>query len=228
MFLKDGETAETLFGENIIIQNRELYRFTSDSILLSRFAKAKLNDEVADFCAGSGVVGLHFLCLNPQIKSLTLYELQPELADMARRSIEKNQMSASIVEGRLQDISAGEEFTLILCNPPYERGGLENLTYEKAICRKEITITLQEVIEISAKKLKFGGRLAIVNRADRLAELMYLLKKNRLEPKRLQFVQGSSDNAPYLIMVEAVKGGKPSLEILPNIVNNRQNGGCTL
>lgn len=228
MLLKDGETAETLLGENIIIQNSKLYRFTSDSILLSRFARAKVNDEVADFCAGSGVVGLHFLCLNPQIKSLTLYELQPELADMARRSIAQNKMSATVVEGRLQDISAGEEFTLILCNPPYERGGLENLTYEKAICRKEITVTLREVVEISAKKLKFGGRLAIVNRADRLAEVTYLLKKNNLEPKRLQFVQGSEGGTPYLIMVEAVKGGKPSIEILPNIVNNRQNGGCTL
>ncbi len=228
MFLKDGETAETLFGDKIIIQNKDLYRFTSDSILLSRFARFKACDEVADFCAGSGVVGLHFLCLHPQIKSLTLYELQPELADMARRSISQNKMNAAVVEGRLQDIPAGEEFTLILCNPPYERGGLENLTYEKAICRKEITLTLREVIEISARKLKFGGRLAIVNRADRLAELFYLMKKTGLEPKRMQFVQGSQNGTPYLVMAEAVKGGKPTLEILPTIINNPQNGGSTL
>lgn len=228
MFLKDGETAETLFGDKIIIQNKDLYRFTSDSILLSRFARVKANDEVADFCAGSGVVGLHFLCLNPKIKSLTLYELQPELADMARRSILQNKMNAQVVEGRLQDIPSGEEFTLILCNPPYERGGLENLSYEKAICRKEITLTLREVIEISARKLKFGGRLNIVNRADRLAELFYLMKENNLEPKRMQFVQGSMDGKPYLVMAEAVKGGKPTLEILPTVINNPQSGGATI
>lgn len=228
MDLKEGEAAETLFGDKIIIQNKNLYRFTSDSILLSRFARFKVGDEVADFCAGSGVVGLHFACLHPQIKSLALYELQPALADMARRSIAANGMNATVVEGRLQDIRGGEEYTLILCNPPYERGGLENLTYEKAVCRKEITLTLREVIEISARKLKFGGRLAIVNRADRLAELFYSLKKNNLEPKRMQFVQGSSDSAPYLVMAEAVKGGKPSLEILPTIINNPQNGGATI
>lgn len=228
MDLKEGEAAETLFGDKIIIQNKNLYRFTSDSILLSRFARFKAGDEVADFCAGSGVVGLHFMCLHPLIKSLTLFELQPALADMARRSISENQMNATVIEGRLQDVRGGEEFTLILCNPPYERGGPENLTYEKAVCRKELELTLREVIDISARKLRFGGRLAIVNRADRLAELFYLLKKNNLEPKRLQFVKGSENGAPYLIMAEAVKGGKPALEILPTIINNPQNGGATI
>ena len=86
VILKEGESAETLFDDKIIIQNEKLYRFTSDSILLSRFARAKAGDVVADFCAGSGAVGFHFLCLNPQISSLTLFELQPALADMARRT----------------------------------------------------------------------------------------------------------------------------------------------
>ena len=65
--LKDGEVLEEFFEDKKIIQNVNLYRFTSDSILLSRFARAKYGDNVADFCSGSGVVGFHFLCLNPQI-----------------------------------------------------------------------------------------------------------------------------------------------------------------
>ncbi len=230
LILKDGECAETLFDEKIIIQNISLYRFTSDSILLSRFAKGKLNDKVADFCAGSGAVGFHFFCLNPHIKSLTLFELQPALADMARRTAEANGFDANIVEGRVQDIADeyNGEFSLILCNPPYERGGFENTAYEKAICRKEITITLPEIIEVAAKKLKFGGRLAMVNRADRLAEIFYTLKGKGLEPKKMQFIRGGENSSPYAVMVEAVKGGKPSLEILPDIVNTRENGGGTV
>ena len=221
IILKDGETLETLFDDKLIIQNTALYRFTSDSILLSRFAKGKLHDEVADFCAGSGVVGFHFLCLNPHVNSLTLFELQPALADMAERTAAHNGFNAKVVQGKLQD--AGSEFddafTLILCNPPYERGGFEKLTYEKAICRKEITITLSEIIAAAARKLKFGGRLDIINRADRVAELIYGLKSRGLEPKRMQFVAGKEGAKPYLIMIEAVKGGKEGIEVLPTIIN---------
>ena len=230
LVLKEGESAETLFGDKIIIQNASLYRFTSDSILLSRFAKGKLKDSVADFCSGSGVVGFHFLCLNPHVSSLTLFELQPALADMSRRTAEYNGFNVNVVEGRVQDAGAEYDgkFSLILCNPPYERGGFENCVYERAICRKEITVTLPEIIAASAKKLKFGGRLAMVNRADRLAEMFYTFKAHGLEPKRMQFIKGGAIAAPYAVMAEAVKGGKPSLEVLPDIVNNAENGGGTV
>ena len=229
MNLKPNEALEELFGDKKIIQNVQLYRFTSDSILLSRFARAKKGDVVADFCAGCGAVGYHFLCLNPQIKSLTLFELQPGLADMAQRTAQLNGFDATVAVGRVQDIGREYDgaFSLILCNPPYERGGFENLTYEKAICRKEITITLEEVISVAAKKLKFGGRLAMVHRADRLAELFYTMKKYGLEPKRMQMVKGAESANAYLVMAEAVKGGKPALEVLPELVNTPLNGGGT-
>ncbi len=228
--LKQDEALEELFGDKKIIQNTKLYRFTSDSILLSRFARAKKGDVVADFCAGCGAVGYHFLCLNPSISSLTLFELQPALADMAERTALLNGFPSRVVAGRLQDI--GREFdgafSLILCNPPYERGGFENLSYEKAICRKEITINLAEIVEIASRKLKFGGRLAIVNRADRLAELFYTMKAHGVEPKRMQLVKGGENSAPYLVMAEGVKGGKPSLEIMAELVNTAANGGGTI
>ncbi|MGN1061294.1 MAG: tRNA1(Val) (adenine(37)-N6)-methyltransferase [Candidatus Coproplasma sp.] len=227
--LKEGETAEELFGDKIIIQNTSLYRFTSDSILLSRFARAKVKDDVADFCSGSGAVGFHFLCLNEHINSLTLFELQSSLADMSKRTAQANGFKVTVEEGRLQDIGKDYDgrFSLILCNPPYERGGFDNGVYERAICRKEITITLEEIISVAAKKLKFGGRLAIINRADRTAELFYTMKKYGIEPKRMQFVKGGASSAPYLIMAEGVKGGKPAIEIMPTLINTPQNGGSS-
>lgn len=220
--LKDGEVLEELFGEKKIIQNKNLYRFTSDSILLSRFARAKYGDNVADFCAGSGIVGYHFMCLNPQIKSLTLFEMQETLSDMSARTAALNNFeNCRNVLCRLQDIGSdfNGAFSLILCNPPYERGGFGNDSYEKAICRKEITITLEEIIAVAAKKLKFGGRLAIINRADRTAELFYLMKQKNIEPKRMQFISGTDGAKPYLIMAEGVLGGKTGLDILPTVVN---------
>lgn len=219
--LKSGEVLEEFFEDKKIIQNVSLYRFTSDSILLSRFARAKAGDAVADFCSGNGVVGFHFLCLNPKIKSLTLFEMQEELADMSRRTAEMNGFECSVVCTKLQDIprSYDDKFSLILCNPPYERGGFENADYKKAICRKEITITLPEIAEAAYRKLKFGGRIAILNRADRAAELIYLLKNRNLEPKRMQFVAGTDGAKPYLVMVEAVKGGKEGIDVLPFMLN---------
>lgn len=219
--LKDGEVLEEFFGDKKIIQNVNLYRFTSDSILLSRFARAKYGDNVADFCSGSGVVGFHFLCLNPQINSLTLFEMQESLAEMSRRTAELNGFGCTVERMRIQDIPReyDDKFSLILCNPPYEKSGFENEVYERAVCRKEITLTLGEIIETAYRKLKFGGRLCILNRADRSAELLYKLKARGLEPKRIQFVAGSEGAKPYIILVEAVKGGKEGAEVLPSAVN---------
>lgn len=221
--LNDGEVWEELFAEKKIIQNSSLYRFTSDSILLSRFARAKYGDVVADFCSGCGIVGLHFLCLNPQISSVTLFEMQPTLSDMAERTIQFNGFSkAKAVCSRIQDLGKeyDDGFSLILCNPPYERGGFENISYEKAVCRKEITITADEILFSAYKKLKYGGRLNIINRADRLAEMFYKMKGCNLEPKKMQFVCGREGGKPYLVMIEAVKGGRPGIEILPPAVNS--------
>ncbi len=222
MELNENEVLEPFFGDKKIIQNTRLYRFTSDSVLLSKFARAKFGDKVADFCSGSGVVGFHFLCLNPSlVSSLTLFEMQETLADMSRRTALLNGFECRVENVRVQDVGReyDDAFSLVLCNPPYEKSGFENEVYERAVCRKEITLTLAEIIEAAFRKLKFGGRLAIINRADRVAELLFLLKKRGLEPKRLQFVAGTAAAKPYLVMVEAVKGGKEGCEVLPTAVN---------
>lgn len=221
MFVNES-VDELLEGGLKIIQDSSLYRFTSDAVLLSRFARAKLHDVVADFCSGSGIVGLHFYALHPQIDSVVLFEMQPELAAMSERSIRLNDLKNFRVECcRVQDIGReyDEKFSLVLCNPPYERGGFEKEDPKKAVCRKELTITLREVVQTAARKLRFGGRLALCNRADRLAEVLYTLKEFNLEPKRVQLVRGRTGARPYLLLAEGVKGAKPGTEILPDIVN---------
>ena len=224
--LRPGESLEELFEGGLkIIQNKNYYRFTSDSVLLTRFVRAKRGERVADFCAGSGIVGLHFYALAPEaVSSVTLFEMQPELSEMSARSVALNGLeNFTAVCSRVQDIGReyNEAFSLVLCNPPYERGGFENADYKKAVCRKEITVTLADIVDAARRALKFGGRLTLVNRADRLAEVLYAMKSRGIEPKRLQFVCGREGAKPYLLLAEGTKGAKEGMEILPALVNAR-------
>lgn len=218
-------TEKLQIGDLRIIQDTELYRFTSDSVLLARFARAKAGETVADFCSGSGIVGLHFFAENTGVRHVTLFELQQELAAMSERTVALNglQDKFTVVNTPLQEIPKEytEAFSLILCNPPYERGGFENAERRKAICRKELFLSLRELCEAAARCLKFGGRFALIHRADRVAEVLYTLHEYHLEPKKLQFVAGKAGGIPYAVLVQATKGGKAGVEILPVQINEK-------
>ena len=228
--LTKTQVIEDMGIENLkIVQDTQLYRFTSDSVLLSRFARLKKNDRVADFCAGSGIVAFHTHAIRhkeiPNVE-YTLFELQAPLCELAKKTIALNGFTNfSVVNCPLQELpeTYRESFSLVLCNPPYERAGtgFENDDREKAICRKEITLNLKEIAQAAAKALKYGGRLCMVHRADRLAEICYVLKGVGLEVKKLQFVAGRDAAKPYLLLLEAVKGGKPATEILPTLLNQK-------
>ena len=188
-------TLESLLsGSYKIIQDTELYRFTSDAVLLSRFQRAKKGERVADFCAGSGIVGLHFYAENEGVLSVTLFEMQKELAEMSGESIALNGLYAvfTVENVRVQDIPKKytEYFSLILCNPPYEKGGI--------------------------------ARFSLVHRADRLAEVLYTLHAYGLEPKKMQLIAGKTGDTPYGVLIMAVKGGKAGVEVLPTICNDQR------
>ena len=228
MELNKFEVADDMRIDGLkIVQDTRLYRFTSDSVLLSKFAKPKKQDIVADFCAGSGIVAYHFYALNKErfpTMPFTLFEMQPALSALSQKTAQLNEFTNfSFVCSRLQDIDEQyrEKFSLVLCNPPYERGGFDNEVYEKAVCRKELTLNLDEIARACAFALKFGGRVDMLHKADRLAEVCYTLKKYNLEVKKIQFVAGRYGAKPYLVMVEAVKGGKPGNEILPVCYNEK-------
>ena len=228
VLLGEYEVAEDMQLDNLkIVQDTRLYRFTSDSVLLSKFAKARSNEKVADFCAGSGIVAYHFHALNRERTEscrFSLFEMQESLVKLSEKTAQLNDFkNFETVNCKLQEIPEKyrEQFSLILCNPPYERGGFDNDDYEKAICRKEITLNLSEIAKAASFALKFGGRIDLVHRADRLAEVCYTLKSVNIEVKKIQFVAGSENSKPYLVLIEGVKGGKPATELLPTIINKR-------
>lgn len=212
---------DTLPNNYKIMQDTDLYRFTSDSVLLSKFVKCKAHEVVADFCAGSGIVGLHFYATN-EVEKITFVEVQKELASLCRDNVALNELSAEVIELPLQklDSSYAGKFSLILCNPPYEKAGFSNRDDKKAICRKEILLTFQELAKTASRCLKFGGRFAFCHRADRLAELIFTLKQNNLEPKRLQFVKGKEGDKAYLLLMECTKGGKEGIDVMPDLINS--------
>ena len=207
-----------------IYQREGLYKFTSDAILLSRFARVKKGDAVADFCAGSGIVGLHLYALNPVINSVTLFEMQKPLFDLSQKSIALNGLENKFaaLNIRIQDIGEeyNQKFSLIVCNPPYMEKGRGEGDSERhiALCRREIELSLKELVDAFSKCLKFGGRVCMGHRADRLSDIICLMREKNLEPKRLQFVCGGKKE-PYLVLIEGVKGGKSGLKVMTQITN---------
>ncbi len=217
---------DLLIGNLKIYQDDEEYCFTSDAVLLSRFCVVKKGDVIADFCSGSGIVGLHTYALNQdKVKSITLFEMQPTLFALSKKTIEINSLQDKFfaVNSKVQEIPKeyNEQFSLIVCNPPYQKrnSGFSFDKYEIAVAREEIELTLSELIKAIAKALKFKGRVNMVHRADRLCEVIYEMRQNKIEPKKIQFVYSGKKPEPYLVLIEGVKGANSGLKYLQSIKN---------
>lgn len=236
IFLKENETLEDLQYNNLkIIQNKNLYRFTSDAVILSNFIKAKSSDVLVDLGAGSGIISILATCKN-NLKHTVGIEIQEELFDMANRSIAFNNLQSKIdmlnIDMRiLNDYEVRKNLGLcdvdvVVSNPPYKKEGNIKLNTEKSvrIARHEICINMKELFQIANSILKYRGKFFVVYDANRLAEIMFELKTNNLEPKRMFLTQSASNQEPILVFIEAVKGGKEGIRILPNLITNDKNG----
>ena len=213
---------EFLINGISVLQDDELYTFTSDSVLLSKFAKVKPKDVVADFCAGCGIVGFNLYALNlSKISSVTFFELQKPLFDLCVKNISLNTLAEKFgaVNCDLKDLPKTYygKFSLIVCNPPYMKGG-DFINPEIALCKSENALPLKDLCFAVGKALKFGGRVSMVHSAERLAEVVFELKNNGVEPKRLQFVS-AGEKPPYAFLLEGVKGGKAGLKVFPAVKN---------
>lgn len=214
--LKDKERLDDLQFNNLyIIQNPDLYCFTSDAVELCNFVKAGVKDRIVDLCSGSGVIGI-LAQAKTKAKYTYLVELQQEMADMSKRSIEYNKLAnIEVVNMPLQNVHKyiGTGFEVVVCNPPYKihDGGELSEKKEIAICKHEITVTLEEIVAEASKLLKFGGRFYTVNKEERLVDLFCYMRKYGIEPKVLKLRSGIK--GANIILVEGKKGGKSGLVI---------------
>ena len=216
------ETLDTLFGGRLkILQKRRGYRFSIDALLLAHFTEPGRDDRIIDLGTGCGIVPL-VLIFRKKVKRITGVEIQPSLADLARRNAVLNRCSSRIqvwekdLRGLDQRVKR-ESFDLVLTNPPFRKVGSGRLNphTEKAVARHEIQATLEDVLRSAQYLLKDKGCLAIIYPASRVAELMRGLSKHHLEPKRVQFVHSREGDEARLVLVEALKEGHAQVKVLP-------------
>ena len=211
--LKPGERLDDLERSNCyIIQNPEKFCFGMDAVLLSGFAKVKKGETVLDMGTGTGILPI-LLQAKTAGKHFTGLAIQTESVDMARRSVLNNgqQDYIDIVEGDIRcasELFGKASFDVVVSNPPYMNAdeGIVNPHEPKAIARHEILCSLEDVIRESSKVLKPSGRMYMVHRPFRLADIMEKLLAYKLEPKKMRYVHPYADREPSMVLIEAVKG----------------------
>jgi tRNA1(Val) A37 N6-methylase TrmN6 len=230
--LKEDERLDYLLAEDLrIIQSPNVFSFSLDAVLLARFVWVPIQrGKIVDLCSGNGVIPLF---LSARTKgTITGVEIQERLYDMAVRSIEYNQLEnrLQMVHGDIKEAPKQlgfEKYDVVTCNPPYfPTPSREEINENEhlAIARHEILCTLEDAIKSSSQLVKQGGKVAFVHRPGRMIDIIELMRKYRLEPKRIQFVYPKAGKEANTLLIEAIKDGSPDLKILePLIVYDDNN-----
>lgn len=205
--------------------NDTLFQPSTDSFLLGAFPKLHRDERVCDLGAGTGLLGLLLLARESSLQ-MTNVELQKASHELSLRNAALNGLDKQItcLHGDLRDVSqlppAGS-FDLVVSNPPYfpAGSGLISPQASRSAARSEVTCTLEDVCAAASHLLRYGGRFAVVFRPERLVDLTDTLRRHRLEPKRLRFVQNTADAAPSLLLLEAKKGGHSGLTAEPPLLH---------
>ncbi len=236
MKLREDERLDHLLGESLqIIQSPNVFSFSLDAVLLSRFAYLPIQKGViVDLCSGNGVIPL-FLSKRTSAKVIGV-EIQERLYDMAVRSVAYNGLSDQIKMihsdlNKIAPVIGFEKYDVVTCNPPYFpdiEASEKNRNEYFTIARHEVMCTLTDCVRVASQLLKQGGKLSLVHRPDRLIELFTLMKMARLEPKRVQFIYPKLGREANMVLVEATKDGKLGLKVLPPVIVYQDNDEYTV
>ena len=232
--LKENERIDDLQIKGYrLIQSKKGFCFGMDAVLLSDYAHIRKGGRVMDLCTGTGIIPV-LLKAKYETGPITGLEYQEAYVDMAKRSVRLNglERDISIRQGDVCKIAGeypGDCYDYVTCNPPYMTGahGLTNPDMEKAIARHEILCSLADVVGAARWLLKPAGHFVMVHRPFRLAEILYCLKENRLEPKRMRLVYPYVDKEPNMVLIDAVKGGKQRITVDPPLIVYQKSGSYT-
>ena len=247
MKLKENERIDDLQFRNLkIIQNKKGFCFGIDSVLISDFARdVKSNCIGVDLGAGTGIISI-LLAAKTNLRKIIGVEVQDDVADMAKRSVKLNNLQ-DIIEIRnlnIKDILKDnieikqkekstnlikESFDFVVTNPPYKKldTGKTNENEYKYISRHEVTANLEDFIKVSKYLLKDKGTFFMVHRPDRLVDIIELMRKYKIEPKRLRFVHSTIENEPALVLIKGIKNARPFLKIEKPLIIYNKNGEYT-
>ena len=235
ILLKDNEKIDDLEYKNLkIIQNKNGFCFGIDSVLLSDFAKnIKKDANVLDLGTGTGIISI-LLCGKTNLKHITGIEIQKDVADMARRSIELNNLEnrAQILNEDIRNLSKifpANSFDAVVTNPPYkkENTGLTSKDKTQLISRHEIMCNIEDIAKAASSLLNSNCSIYMVHRPDRIIDIIENLKKYKLEPKIIRFVYSKINKEPNLVLIKATKGAKEFLKVEKPLIVYNEDGTYT-
>lgn len=212
--VKEDETIDDLQLKNLnLIQKKDGFKFGIDAVLLSDFACIKNKHRVMDLCTGTGIIPfLIYGKYEPQ--SIYGLEIQKEMVDMAKRSVKLNSLDGRVffLNEDLKNtefLKTIEKFDVVTVNPPYKlnNAGIINPNDKLAIARHEILCNLEDVISAARVLLKDNGRLFMIHRPERLADIFTLMRKYKIEPKRVKMIHPKIGKAPNIVLVEGQRDG---------------------
>lgn len=245
MELKENERIDDLEYNNLkIIQNEKGFCFGIDSVLISDFARdIKNNSKGVDLGTGTGIISI-LLASKTNLSKIIGIEVQEDVADMAKRSVKLNNLQdkIKILNINIKEILSNKKeknilendteilkrdsFDFIVTNPPYKKlkTGKINESEYKYISRHEITATLEDFVQVSKYLLKDKGSIYMVHRPDRLVDILTIMRKYKLEPKRIRFVHSMVNKEPSLVLIKAVKNANVFLRIEKPLIIYDENG----
>lgn len=227
--LKDTERLDDLLTHRLkIVQSSEVFSFSMDAVLLARFCSIPVRGRIMDLCTGNGAVPL---LLSTRTKaSIDAVEIQDRLFDMAARSVRLNGLEEQIHihHGDLRvwrDPALHGAYDLVTVNPPYMpvQAGDQNTNAHYAIARHEMHCTLEDVVAACSWLVRTGGKVAMVHRPSRLVEILAAMSRHRLEPKRIRFVHPRAGAEANMVLIEAIRDGKPEVRLLPPLIVYRDH-----
>lgn len=211
----------------------EHFKLGTDSVLLADFVNIGSRQRGIDLGCGSGVLPLLLLSKSERLH-MTGLEINPEAAKTAEANLEANKLAerGSIVTGDIRlckELFKSGEFDLVVANPPYfaEGSGKQSTDEAKAAARTETLCTLGDVCRAAAYLCRTGGVFCLVHRAERLCDVLCILRESGLEPKRLRTVAHDASKEPSLILVEARRGGSSGMKLLPPLFIRNPDGSET-
>ena len=228
--LFDGEHIEDL-GEGVGLVVSKQHTFGTDAMLLASFASPKKYDIACDFGSGCGIIPFLWL-RDGKCAEITAVEIQQNGCDQMNRSLALNNTDKITVLNRdlkdIQDLKAGS-FDLVTMNPPYkiENGGIKNEEDFATIARHETLCNMDDIAKSAARLLRFGGKLCICHRPERVFDAMFSMRANGIEPKTLKFVSKKGDTQPWLVLIEGKRGAKNGLKVEGNLVAYNDDGTLT-
>ena len=221
---------ETLWNGIVLWEQAEQFRLGTDSVACAWFARFAHRSRIADLGCGSGAIALMLLASDPTLQ-VTGIELQQEAAELAQENALRNQVQFTVRHGDLRKIRTllpAGSMDGVISNPPYfPVGSGQAAAGPLAPARSEETCSLTQLVQAAAWLLRWGGKFSLVHRPERLADLIWELRCQTMEPKRIRFVRHRPDSPVSLVLLEARKGGKPGLSYEPDLILFDQNGNET-